>query len=97
MNKIFDIELFLTAVLSGAHASKLRHLRQAKAIQTAIIQRWDLDNPWQWQRKHLVWFKNQHLKHHAGSTRYYFSLTIALIEKRMGKNWQLIGQKRDGA
>jgi hypothetical protein len=54
MNKLFDMEIFLAGILTGAHTSRERHIRQAKAIQTAISERWSRDNPWTWQRKHLA-------------------------------------------
>ncbi len=56
MSTVFDMDLFLTGVLTGSHTTRQRHLRQAKAIQTAIAERWQRDNPWTWQRKHLAWF-----------------------------------------
>lgn len=40
MNKVFEMELFLAGALSGSHATCLRHIRQAKAIETAIAERW---------------------------------------------------------
>ena len=46
MSKPFDMELFLSGVLTGSHASRLRHIRQAKIIHMAIYNRWPLDNPW---------------------------------------------------
>ncbi|MDU0537120.1 hypothetical protein Q8X06_33260, partial [Pseudomonas aeruginosa] len=33
MSKPFDMELFLSAVLTGSYATRHRHLRQAKIIQ----------------------------------------------------------------
>jgi len=30
MNKVFDMELFLAGVMTGSHATRQRHLRQAK-------------------------------------------------------------------
>ena len=56
MSTAFDMDLFLAGVLTGSHTTRQRHLRQAKAIQTAIAERWQRDNPWTWQRKHLAWF-----------------------------------------
>lgn len=88
MTKPFDMALFLAGVLIGAHATRERHLRQANAIQEAISNRWHRDNPWTWQRKHLVWFLNKHLSQHADSTRYYCILTARLIAKRLGKEWK---------
>lgn len=88
MSKPFDMELFLRGVLSGSHATRQRHLRQAKAIQTAIAERWQRDNPWAWQQKHLAWFLNHHVNQHAESTRYYFLLTMQLLTHRLGKSWQ---------
>ncbi|PMV87251.1 MULTISPECIES: hypothetical protein [unclassified Pseudomonas] len=89
MSKPFDMELFLGGVLTGSHATRQRHLRQAKAIQAAISNRWHRDNPWTWQRKHLVWFLNQHVKERTRSTRYYYLLTVHLLTLRLGKPWQL--------
>ena len=45
MSKPFDMELFLASVLTGSHATRERHLRQAKAIQAAMSNRWHRDNP----------------------------------------------------
>ena len=88
MSKPFDMELFLASILTGAHATRERHLRQAKAIQAAISNRWHRDNPWTWQRKHLAWFLNQHLNQRSESTRYYYLLTMHLLALRLRKSWQ---------
>jgi hypothetical protein len=87
MSKPFDMELFLVGVLTGSHSTRMRHLRQAKAIQAAIHYRWHLDNPWTWQRKHIDWFLNQHLNQRTESTRYYYLLTVHLFTIRLGKAW----------
>jgi hypothetical protein len=50
------MEIFLAGALTGAQATRERDIRQAKTIQAAIFERWRRDNPWTWQRKHLVWF-----------------------------------------
>jgi hypothetical protein len=89
MSKPFDMELFLAGVLTGSHATRKRHLRQAKTIQAAICDRWNRDSPWGWQRKHFVWFLNHCVSQHAGSTRYYYLLTLRLLTNRLGKSWQL--------
>jgi hypothetical protein len=94
MSKPFDMELFLAGVLTGSHATRLRHLRQAKAIQVAISNRWHKDNPLTWQHKHLAWFLNQHLDQHAVSTRYYYLLSMQLLTLRLGKSWQFNDQAR---
>jgi hypothetical protein len=91
MSKPFDMELFLASVLTGSHATRERHLRQAKAIQAAISNRWHKDNPWAWQQKHLAWFLNHHVNSYAESTRYYYLLTIHLLTLRLGKSWQFEG------
>ena len=88
MSKPFDMELFLAGVLTGSHATRERHLRQAKAIQAAISNRWHRENPWTWQQKHLAWFLNHHVNVRAESTRYYYLLTIQLLTLRLGKSWQ---------
>ncbi|WP_259699376.1 hypothetical protein [Pseudomonas brassicacearum] len=86
MTKPFDMALFLSGVLTGSKATQQRHLRQARIMQAAIQQRWQRDNPWTWQVKHLRWFVTQHLKNHSDSTRYYYQLTAVLIWKRVGKD-----------
>ncbi|MDR6608204.1 hypothetical protein J2X87_003279 [Pseudomonas synxantha] len=43
MSTAFDMELFLAGVLTGAHATRQRHISQAKAIQVAIADRWHRD------------------------------------------------------
>lgn len=88
MSKAFDMELLLAGVLRGSHSTRQRHLRQAEAIQTAIAERWQRDNPRTWQKKHLVWFLNHHLNQRTDSTRYYYLLTIQLLTHRLGKFWQ---------
>lgn len=88
MSKPFDMELFLAGVLTGSHATRQRHLRQAKTIQAAISNRWHRDNPWAWQRKHLDWFLSQQVNQRAESTRYYYLLTMHLLTLRLGKSWQ---------
>lgn len=45
MSKRFDMELFLAGVLSGSHATRQRHVRQAKIIQAEIAQRWQRESP----------------------------------------------------
>ncbi|WP_090204808.1 hypothetical protein [Pseudomonas asplenii] len=89
MTRPFDMELFLSGVLTGSCATRQRHLRQAKVIQSAIAERWQCDNPWAWQRKHLAWFLNHHLKQRSGATRYYYLLTARLLISRLGKLWLL--------
>ena len=85
MIKSFDIGLFLEAVLTGSHATRQRHIRQAQTMQKAIRQRFGLANPWSWQLKHFRWFEEQYLKSHSPATRYYYQLTVWLIIKRLGK------------
>ncbi|MDH0796946.1 hypothetical protein N5D39_04665 [Pseudomonas carnis] len=77
--------LFLADLLTGSHAIRERHLRQAKTIQAEISNRLHEDNPWTWQRKHLAWFLNRHVNQHAESTRYYWLLTAHLLTLRLGK------------
>ncbi len=88
MSKPFDMELFLAAVLTGAHATRERHVRQAKAIQAAITDRWHRDTPWTWQRKHLAWFLDHHVTLHSAWTHYYYLLTVRLLANRLGKSWK---------
>lgn len=87
MRKPFDMELFLAGVLTGSHATRQRHVRQAKIIQAEIAKRWDRETPWAWQRKHLTWFLNRRLNRKSGATRYYYLLTIRLLNRRLGKAW----------
>ena len=85
MTKFFDMRLFLEAVLTGSHATRQRHIRQAQTIQKAIRKRFGRDNPWRWQLKHFRWFEEQHLKSRSPATRSYYQLTEWLIIKRLGK------------
>lgn len=87
MSKPFDMELFLAGVLTGAHATQQRHLRQAKIIQAEIAARWQRQTPWAWQRKHLAWFLEHHLSHRSKATRYYYVLTIRLLARRLKTPW----------
>ena len=90
MKRSCDMELFLTAVLKGAHATRRRHINQARLIQATIQQQFQRDNPWRWQLKHLQWFMREHLAEHAPHSRYYYGLTVRLIVKRLGKerDWE---------
>ena len=86
MTKPFDMELFLSGVLTGSKVTQQRHLRQARIMQAAIQQRWQRDNPWAWHLKHVRWFLIHHLKDHSEATRYYYRLTSLLILKKLGKS-----------
>jgi len=88
MSIAFDMELFLAGILTGAHATRQRHIRQAKAIQAAISTRWHRDNPWTWQRKHLDWILRQQVNQRSESTRDYYLLTVNLLTLRLGKSWR---------
>lgn len=87
MSKVFDMELFLAAVLTGSHATRQRHVRQAKTIQGEIAERWQRDTPWAWQQKHIAWFLNHRLGQRTEATRYYYVLTVRLLARRLGKRW----------
>jgi hypothetical protein len=85
VTKPFDMTLFLSGVLTGSKATQQRHLRQAQIMQAAIQQRWERDNPWTWQLKHVRWFLTQHLEDHSEHSQYYYGLTVRLICLRLGK------------
>lgn len=87
MSKSFDMELFLAGVLIGSHAPRQRHVRQAKIIQAAIAGRWQRENPWTWQKKHVVWFLENCLSEHGQATQYYYILTVRLIARRLEASW----------
>ena len=88
MSKTIDMELFLASVLIGSDATRVRHLRQARTIQSAISKRWIIDNPWNWKRKHLVWFLNYYTSANAPTTRYYYLLSVKILVLRLDKTWQ---------
>lgn len=87
MSKPFNMELFLAGVLIGSHATRQRHLRQAKLIQAEISKRWQLETPWVWQRKHVIWFVEHRLAGRCAATRYYYLLTVRLLARRLEKPW----------
>jgi hypothetical protein len=87
MTTSFDIALFLSGSLTGSKRTQQRHLSKFE-LQAAIQQRWQFDNPWTYQLKHVRCFLAQHLKDRSQATRYYYRLTSLLIWKRMG-NTQL--------
>ncbi|WP_367598615.1 hypothetical protein [Pseudomonas fulva] len=87
MSKSFDMGLFLAAVLSGSHATRRRHVRQARIIQAEIAERWRLETPWAWQRKHVAWFLEHHLDQRSKATRYYYLLTVRLLIRRLERSW----------
>jgi hypothetical protein len=77
-------------MLTGSHATRQRHLRQAKITQAEISERWQRQTPWAWQRKHVVWFLEHRLNRRSELTRYYYLLTIRLLARRLEKPWVLI-------
>ncbi|MGE8437587.1 MAG: hypothetical protein ACN6P2_13700 [Pseudomonas palmensis] len=87
MSKSFDMELFLSAELTGSHATRQRHVRQAKIIQAEIAERWQRETPWTWQRKHVIWFLEKRLARRSNATRYYYLLTLRLLARRLEKSW----------
>ncbi|PYC35709.1 hypothetical protein DMX05_21345 [Pseudomonas soli] len=88
MSKSFDMELFLAGVLTGSHATRQRHLRQASIIQNEISKRWQRQTPWAWQRKHLAWFLEHRINRRSDATRYYYLLTVRLLTRRLQKAWK---------
>ena len=87
MSKPFDMELFLAGVLTGSHATRKRHVQQAKIIQAEIAERWQREIPWSWQRKHLAWFLEHRLGRRSKMTRYYYLLTVRQLSRRLKKAW----------
>ena len=87
MSRPFDMELFLAGVLTGSHATRQRHVRQAKIIQAEIAERWQRDTPWGWRRKHVAWFLENRMSHRSEATRYYYILTVRLLARRLGTSW----------
>ena len=83
----FDMELFLSAVLTGSHETRQRHIRQAKIIQAEISERWHRQTPWAWQKKHVNWFLEHRLNRRREATRYYYLLTVRLLVRRLEKTW----------
>ncbi len=87
MSKLFDMELFLSCVMTESTATRKRHLRQAKLIQAEIAERWQRQTPWVWQRKHLAWFLEHLLVRRGEATRYYYLLIVRLLALRLEKIW----------
>ncbi|SHN15119.1 hypothetical protein SAMN05216593_1103 [Pseudomonas asturiensis] len=87
MSKPFDMELFLSTVLTGSHTTRQRHVRQAKIIEAEIAVRWLRQTPWAWQRKHVAWFLDHRLGKRSQATRYYYLLTVRLLVRRLSKSW----------
>lgn len=82
MRSEFDMALFLTPVLKGAHSTRQRHIRQAEKMQQAIRERWGCATPWSWKEKHVIWFLEHSLRCSAPATVYYYELTAELIRRR---------------
>ncbi|MFS6896345.1 hypothetical protein IPC1179_10675 [Pseudomonas aeruginosa] len=87
MSKQFDMELFLAGVLTGSHATRQRHVSQAKIIQAEIAERWQRQTPWAWQKKHVAWFLENRMSHRSDATRYYYLLTVRLLARRLDTSW----------
>ncbi|WP_296178915.1 hypothetical protein [Pseudomonas sp. UBA1879] len=86
MSNSFDMEVFLVAMLTGWHATRQRHLKQANIIKADIAKRWQRETPWAWQRKHLAWFLENRMSHRSDATRYYL-LTVRLLARCLHKLW----------
>jgi hypothetical protein len=86
--------LFLAAVLTGSYATRQRP-RQAKLIQAEIFERWQLETPWAWRRKHVAWFLEHRLARRRETTRYYYLLTVRLLARRLDKPWVFNSQCKD--
>ncbi|MGO2288614.1 MAG: hypothetical protein ACTIOG_13575 [Pseudomonas helleri] len=82
MKAEFDMALFLSPVLKGAHATRQRHIRQAERMHEVIRERWDCATPWSWREKHVRWFLEHYLRCHAPVTRCYYEVTVKLIRRR---------------
>ena len=82
MRSEFDMALFLTPVLKGAHSTRQRHIRQAEKMQEAIRERWGCATPWSWKEKHVRWFLEHSPRCSAPATVYYYELTAELIRRR---------------
>ncbi|MDY0895336.1 hypothetical protein SOM46_10275 [Pseudomonas fluorescens] len=78
----FDMALFLSPVLKGAHATRQRHIRQAERMREAIRNRWGCATPWSWKEKHVRWFLEHSLRCYSRATVYYYELTAELIRRR---------------
>jgi hypothetical protein len=82
MKSEFDMALFLSPVLKGAHATRQRHIRQAERMHEAIREHWSCATPWSWKEKHTRWFLEHYLRCSAPATIYYYELTAGLIRRR---------------
>ncbi len=89
MSKTFSMELLISGIVHGSSTTRARHFHQAKNIQAAILERWQLENPWKWKEKHLKWFLNSYLRNRKAVTVYSYYLTSRYIVMRMGRPWRL--------
>ncbi|MEE5083041.1 hypothetical protein V2K58_26295, partial [Pseudomonas alliivorans] len=64
-------------------------MERLQNIQAAILERWQLENPWKWKEKHLKWFLNSYLRNRKAVTVYSYYLTSRYIVMRMGRPWRL--------
>ncbi|MFW9082343.1 hypothetical protein ACOI9X_24170 [Pseudomonas sp. P2757] len=85
MTSEFDVALFLSPVLKGAHVTRQRHIRQAERMHEVIRKRWGCATPWSWKEKHVTWFFEHHLRRSAPATVYYYGLTAGLIRRTKAK------------
>ncbi|WP_433735106.1 hypothetical protein [Pseudomonas monteilii] len=95
MSKPFDMELLLAAVVTGSYATRQRHFRQAKLRRPEIFERWQIETPWAWRRKHVAWFLDLRLARRRETTRYYYLLTVRLLACRFDKPWVFNSQCKD--
>ncbi len=82
MKSEFDMAVFLSPVLKGAHATRQRRIRQAEKMHRMIRERWGCATPWAWREKHVKWYLNHYLCSQSSASRYYYQLTATLILRR---------------
>lgn len=76
--------LFLSCILTGSKITQHQHLRKALAMQAAIQQRWQRNNLWTWQVKHVRFFARslRPLQRHAVLLPTHSHVDLGTIRER---------------
>lgn len=108
MVQVFSMRFFLEPKLSGSHALRADHLRQAETIQQFITQRFgrQFDNPAAWKIKFLrAFLDSKGARSAATAYNYYRTVRVILAaagrwdshtENQLSGPWQKKGARRAG-
>jgi len=65
----------------GSKVTIKNHIKRCERIQKAVANRFRIDYPYGWQKKHMLWFLEEKCKERAATTiNDYYSSIVAIAE-----------------